>query len=69
MSESCLVVKRKRRISGFKRYLGLVDVVVCPSIGSSNCHDDKVATLDKVVVDRRLQLVGVLLDPLAKVDG
>lgn len=55
-------------VFALRSYLGLVDVVVCPGIGSSYSHDDKVAALDKVVVDGWLQLVGVLLDPLAKVD-
>lgn len=50
-------------------FLSLVDVVVCPGVGSSDSHDDKVAALDKVVVDGRLQLVSVFLDPFAKVDG
>ncbi len=50
-------------------YLGLVDVVICTGIGSSDSHDDKVTALDKVVIDWRLQLVLVLLNPFAKVDG
>jgi hypothetical protein len=69
MSESCLTATKKRKSVGSNEYLSLVNVVVCPSIRSSYSHDDKVATLNKVVVDGRLQLVSVLLDPFAKVDG
>jgi hypothetical protein len=50
-------------------YFRLVDVVISASIGTSDGHDDKVATLDQVIVDRRLQFVGMLLYPFAKVDG
>jgi hypothetical protein len=52
-----------------KKYLGLVDVVVSTGIGASDGHDDKIAALDEVVVDGGLELVLVLLDPFAKVDG
>lgn len=50
-------------------YLGLVDVVVGTGVRASDSHDNKVTALDEVVVDRRLEFVLVLLNPLAKVDG
>jgi len=50
-------------------YLSFVDMVVSTGIGTTDGHDDEVTALDKVIVDGRLQLVGVFLDPFAKVDG
>ena len=50
-------------------YLGFVDMVVSAGIGTTDGHDDEVTALDEIIVDWGLQLVGMLLDPFAKVDG
>jgi len=49
-------------------YLGLVDVIVSAGIGSTDSHDNEISALHQIVVDWGLELVGVFLDPFAKVD-
>jgi hypothetical protein len=44
-------------------FRGLVDVVVCALVGAADDHDGDAIVVDAVVVDGRLEHVGVLGDP------
>lgn len=49
-----------------KPFCGFVDVVVCSFVGTTNYHDGYIIVIDTVVVDRRLEHVGVLCYPVRR---